>query len=186
MNPAVLDAFALAEFFHELLSCLRSRAELESTSGKLVFRPTDAFAGIDLEPGAPVRPVKPSHWYRAMKALCCAISSGSCVAASRCCRCRNSRSSNRCSGHPPRDRVNPTAARMAIVPQAIAAIAVRVAGINPDSATTTPAMPAVRPGAPRRIAAAAEIAKREARWRACAGRRRTLFPSSGASGRIRR
>jgi len=49
------DAFALAEFFHELLSCLRSRAELESTSGKLVFRPTDAFAGIDLEPGAPVR-----------------------------------------------------------------------------------------------------------------------------------
>ena len=49
------DAFALAEFFHELLSCLRSRAELESSSGKLVFRPTDGFAGIDLEPGPPVR-----------------------------------------------------------------------------------------------------------------------------------
>jgi maltose alpha-D-glucosyltransferase/alpha-amylase len=49
------DAFALAEFFHELLACLKAQREIESATGKLVFRPTDAFAAVDVAPGTPMR-----------------------------------------------------------------------------------------------------------------------------------
>jgi maltose alpha-D-glucosyltransferase/alpha-amylase len=49
------DAFALAEFFHELLACLKARRAIEGTTGKLVFRPTEAFASVEIEPGTPLR-----------------------------------------------------------------------------------------------------------------------------------
>jgi maltose alpha-D-glucosyltransferase / alpha-amylase len=49
------DAFTLAEFFNELLACLKSSRQIEGTAGKLVFRPTDALDALDFEPNAPVR-----------------------------------------------------------------------------------------------------------------------------------
>lgn len=49
------DAFALPGFIHELLSRLKAGAEIGGAKGKVSFRPTAAFEGVDILPEDPVR-----------------------------------------------------------------------------------------------------------------------------------